>query len=268
MTSASPYRTRPGPVSTLVVSPFTLPRRVLVFLLVVFAAPLLLHVFLWSRVVTVRCERGAGEQVWCDVDESSIASSSESRVDAAGALRADVRGATYKWRGDAWIVLLGRRGETQLTSGFNGDKAAQRATAAALTDFLRDPRRRSVELSFGSRWSAAWIFLVLDSLLLSILYPVFGQRLRATADRSRDTLELHRRVWPLPGARVVLPLSRLARFDIATERGGRFRLVALTHDQQAHPVTWPVGLALLLFPAVLKLNAWAEEERANYRSSV
>ncbi|MFO0589655.1 MAG: hypothetical protein U0441_19105 [Polyangiaceae bacterium] len=267
MTNVSPYRARPGAISTVVVRPFVLPRRVLAFFGALFAIPLLLHVFLWSRVVTVSCAREAGERVFCDVDETSIALSNRSRQDATGALRADVRGEVYRTRGDMWIVLIDRRGETDLTSGFNGDKTGQQAAADALTAFLQSRGRGSVTITFGSRWLAGQIFLTIYAILLLVLYPIFGQTLRATADRSRDTMELRRRLWPLPSTRVVLPVSRVARFVISSGQPRRYRLAAVTDDGQHHPLTWPVGTATILAPAAEALTAWAEKERASYRST-
>lgn len=266
MTSTSPYRTRPAPVSTLVVSPVALPRALLVVLIVVVVAPILLHVFLWSRVVTVRCERDEQRRIWCDVDETSLALSSRFRREATRALGAEVEGPIYRSRGDVRVVLAIPSGATNLTSGFNGDKEGQLAVAKQLTRFLHTPDERSVTLSFGSRWRAAWIFLGLDTLLFLCLYPIFGQRLRATADRDRDTLEFQRRVWPLPAARVTVPLSRLQRIAVVSERPSRHQLAAVTDDQRPHPLSWPLGVPSILAPAAEALQAWAEEERARYRS--
>ncbi len=188
MTSTSPYRARRAPVSTRVVFPVVLPRALLVVVLVVVVAPILLHVFLWSRVVVVRCERDEQRRVVCEVDETSLALSSRFRRQATGALRADVQGSVHRSRGDVWIALAFPGGATDLTSGFNGDREGQIAVAGQLTRFLRTPDDRSVTLSFGSRWRTAWIFLGLDALLFFCLYPVFGQRLRVIADRGNDTL--------------------------------------------------------------------------------
>lgn len=266
MTSTSPYRTRPTPVSTRVVSPVTLPRALLVVLIVVVGAPILLHVFLWSRVVTVRCTRDPLRRIWCDVDESSLARSSRFRREATSARRAEAVGPVHRSRGDVRIVLSIPSGATDLTSGFNGDKEGQIAVAKELTRFLLTPNERSVTLSFGSRWRAAWIFAGLDTLLFLCLYPIFGQRLRATADRDRDTLEFRRRIWPLPAASVLVPLSRLHRIAVLNERPNRYQLVAVTDDQRTHPLGWPLGVASILAPAAEALQAWAEEERARYRS--
>lgn len=264
--STSPYRARPpGPVSTVVVPVFVLPRRLLVLLAVIVTAPTLLHVFLWSRVVNVRCERGAKQQISCQVDEESLALSNHSRKVATGAVVAAPRGKTSGSRGDAWLVLVGPDGETRLTSGFNRDKPGQRAAAETLTTFLQTPGARSVEVSFGSRWFTAWILGGLFSLMLLLGYPMLGQRLRATADRNRDTLDLHRRVWPLPGTRVSLPLQRFVRFDIESLPRGRYRLVAMMDDGQAHPLTWPIGAGEVLVKTAERLNTWAAAERAEYR---
>lgn len=266
MTSTSPYRTRPTPVSTRVVSPATLPRRLLAVLIVTVGAPILLHVFLWSRVVTVRCERDPLRRIWCDVDESSLALSSRFRREATRARRAEAVGSLRRSRGDVWIALSTPGGATNLTSGFNGDKEGQIAVAKELTRFLLTPDERSVTLSFGSRWRTAWIFAGLDTLLFLFLYPIFGQRLRVATDRARDTLEFRRRLWPLPAAHIVVPLSRLHRIAVENERPNRYQLVAVTDDQSTHPLSWPLGAASVLAPAAETLQAWVEEERARYRS--
>ena len=268
MGSTSPYRTRPLPVSRRAVSPIFLPRALLALVVVVVVAPILLNVFLWSRVVTVGCQRYTQRRVFCDVDETSIALSSRSRREATGALRADVEGPVYASRGDVRIVLVFPGGGADLTSGFNGDKVAQLAAAKELTRFLRTPSEQQVTVTFGSRWRATWIFLGLDLLLFLCLYPVFGQRLVAVADRERDTLELRRRVWPLPATRITVPLSRLQRIAVVIPRTGRYQLAAVTDDQQAHPISWSLGVASLGEPAARELNTWVEEERARYRSGV
>src|SRR5262245_41456145 len=100
MTAASPYRARPAPVPTMSVAAITLPRMVWILFLVLVGAPVLLHLFLWSRVVTVRCERDERQQIWCDVDEVAIARSNHERHDATRARSAVVTGAVYRSRGD------------------------------------------------------------------------------------------------------------------------------------------------------------------------
>jgi hypothetical protein len=263
---ASPYRARPPkPLSTLVVPVFAVPRPLLAVLSLLVIVPIGLHLFLWSRLVSVRCERGAAPQISCAIDETSLALSSVSRQSATGAVSAALRGETWRYRGDAWIVLIGRSGETRLTSGFNGDKTGQRAAATALTTFLQNPNAHAVTVSFGSRWRAAWIFGVIYAVMLLIGYPLLGQRLRVTADRERDALDFHRRVWPLPGTRSTVMLHRLLRFEIATLPKGRFRLVAVLANQQAHPLSWPLGTGTVLERAAASLNTWAEAERAGYR---
>lgn len=267
MTAASPYRApTPKPISTFVVPLFAVPRGLLVVLLVLFAAPICLHVFLWSRVVTVACQRSGDQQITCAIDEVSLASSSHLQQVATGALAAELRGETRRSRGDAWIVLVDRKGEARLTSGFNGDKAGQGVAAAALTKFLRDPRANVVSVSFGSRWRTAWIFAVLDAILLLLGYALLGQRLRVTADRERDVIDFHRSVWPLPGSRSHITCSRLARFEIENLPKGRFRLVAVTTDGQIVPLSWTLGAGSVLERAVDRLNQWAEAERTRYRT--
>lgn len=245
-----------------------LPRRVLVVLGVIFLAPIFLHVFLWSRVVTVQCWHAPEKRVLCDVEEQSLAFSGGRQVDATGMLRAELRGAVHRSRGDTWIVLRdGSGGEKQLTSGFNGDKTHQRAVVDALNGFFAERTRPRLEMSFGSRWLTAYIFGGIYAFLLLVLYPLFGQRLRATADRARGTLELRRRLWPLPGKRVDVPLGRRVRFEVQRLPPRRFRLAVVTDDGQTHPLSWPVGVDSVLLPAATKLNVWAEEERARYGSA-
>ncbi len=265
MTAASPYRARPAPVSTMSVAAVALPRALWLLFLVLVGAPMLLHVFLWSRVVTVRCERGPQQQIWCDVDEVAIAGSDHARIEATRAVRAVVVGAVHRSRGDAHIELHASGAPAPLTTGFNGDKEGQMRAAARLTQFLQRPDERSVTLSFGSRWRAAWIFLGLDVLLALIMYPIVGQRLHVTADRGRDTLEVRRRLWPLPGTRVTVPLGRVVQTPVVETRPRRYQLVAVTDDGRSAPLTWPLGAPSVLVPASEALRAFLEQERARYR---
>lgn len=265
MSAVSPYRAHPRRVSTVVVAPLAFPRRLLVALVGVVVAPMLLHVFLWSRVVTVRCERSAEGRIACDVEESTLASSDRFRRDATGADEAALRGATRVRRGSTWIALVGPSGEAELTSGFNGDKEGQHAAADRLTDFLADPGEPSVTVTFGSRWGTAWIFLGIDALIAVLLYPIFAQRLRLRADRDKDVLEVARGFWPFFGKPYNVPLRRLARFTVAPE-GKRYRLVAVSEDEQTHPISLAAGLPQVFEPAVAKLNAWMLEERERHGS--
>lgn len=265
MTATSPYRARQAPVSTMSVSAVALPRALGLLFLVLFIVPLLLHLFLWSRVVTVRCERGEGQRLSCDVDEVAIARESHQRRDATRAVSAVVVGPVHRSRGDVHIELHMPGGPVPLTTGFNGDKEGQIRAAERLTQFFRRPDERSVTLSFGSRWRAAWIFLAIDSIFVLIMYPIFGQRLRVTADRGRDTLEVRRRVWPLPGTRVVVPLSRVVDTGVVEVLPRRHQLVVVTNDQHRAPLTWPLGAPSLLAPAAEALRVFLADERARYR---
>lgn len=267
MSAASPYRSHPGPVTTLVVSPFSVPRRLLIVVAVILLAPVLLHIFLWSRVVTIRCMRSGGELITCGVKEESLALSNQSDHDATSAYGAVVRGAVHRSRGDAWIALIGGGSERQLTSGFNGDKAGQQAAAKKISDFLAAPRQPSVTVMFGSRWRTAQIFLAIDGALFLLLFPVVGQRLRLRADRGRDALEISRGVWPFFGKGVVMPLSRLASFKVIAESRRRFRLVAVTKDQQTYPLTWALGQPEIFGGAAERLNTWMTQERERHESA-
>ena len=267
MTAASPYRSRSTPVSTLTVPAVAMPRPLWLVFLVVVGAPIALHLFSWSRVVTVRCERDEQRRIACDVDEVAIARSSHLRRDATGASSARVEGPVHRSRGDVHIALVLPGATAELTTGFNGDKERQVQVAARLTRFLQQRDERSVTLTFGDRWRAAWIFLGLDLLLVLTMYPIFGQRLRVTADRGRDTLDVRRRAWPLPGARVTAPLSRVVGAHVVEVRRGRYQLVAVTDDQRTFPLTWQIGVSSLLEPAAAALRLFLEEERARYRSA-
>jgi hypothetical protein len=112
MTAASPYRARPAPVSTMSLAAVALPRALWIVFLVLVGAPILLHVFLWSRVVTVRCERDRPQQIWCDVDEVAITGSDHARVEATGAARAVAVGAVHRSRGGQRPTAGPRTGST------------------------------------------------------------------------------------------------------------------------------------------------------------
>lgn len=247
------------------VAAVAMPRPLWLLFLVLVGAPILLHLFLWSRVVTVRCERDEQHRLSCDVDEVAIARESHLRRDATGAVGAIVVGPVHRSRGDVHVELVIRGAAVPLTTGFNGDKEGQIRVAERLTQFFQQQSERSVTLSFGSRWRAAWIFLGLDLLFVLILYPIFGQRLHITADRGRDTLEVRRRLWPLPAARVTVPLSRIVQTPVMEVRPRRHQLVAVTDDQRSVPLTWPLGAPSLLQPAAEALRVFLEQERARYR---
>ncbi len=263
MSATSPYRApAPALTSTLVVPVLAWPRILVVFA-VLFFAPIGLHVFLWSRVVTVHCARGAAEQIVCEVNENSIALSSRSQRSAAGAFMAELQGATHRSRGDTWIVLVSRQNPNlQLTSGFSGDKEGQAVAVATLTDFLRDRAAKSVTVGFGSRDRTAWIFGMIDVVAFLILYPLLGQRLRVTANRHRDELHFHRRAWPFPGTHSHVVYSGFDRVEVEASGKGRFCLVAVTKGGERCPLTRPIGAGGLLEKAAERVTAWVHAERS------
>ena len=192
--SATPYRAKPrGRTVALAVYPL-LPMRLLVVVGVLIVIVSSLHLFLWSRVVHIRCERAA-DQVPCVVNESSLVLSKRSERDARHATRAELAGAVSRSRGDTWIVVIEGPARFALTSGFSGDKAGQRAAAEELTTFFRGTAR-SVEVTYGSRWQTAWILVVLFGALFVLTYPFFGYRVRVMIDRGEGTLVIHRGPWP------------------------------------------------------------------------
>ncbi|NUO47851.1 MAG: hypothetical protein HOV80_03235 [Polyangiaceae bacterium] len=256
--SATPYRAKPrGRAASLAVYPLVLP-RLLILVGVLATIVTLLHLFLWSRVVHIRCERTQPDRVVCDVDESSIVLSNRFQRDARGVTRVRVRGAISRSRGDSWLVLVSADEEQDLTSGFNGDKGGQRAAAEELDAFFVDTAR-SVDVSYGSRWLTAWIFLAVFGGLFVVTYPLFGYRVRVTIDRGEGTIAIDRGPWPLSLRAGVLPLATFTGFRVEGQK--RFQLVATSSDQGSIPCAFRMGISGTLSDAANRLNAWVQAER-------
>jgi hypothetical protein len=239
------------------------PVRPLVAGAVLAAVVALLHVFLWSRVVRIRCARSPQStssvtlrSASCDVDESSIALTNQYRIDASDARRAELRGEVSRSRGDTRIVFTDGGAEHAVTTGFNGDKHGQRVAAERIDRFLHDDSS-SVEVAFGSRWGTALIFLAVFGGLLVLLYPFIGYRLRVTLDKGAGTIGVRRGVWPFASS-FAIPLASFDGFRV--EGSGRVRLVAAAKGQPPLLCTFRITHRAGVARAAHRLNQWVRAE--------
>ncbi len=253
---AAPYRSRPRARDVALVVYPVLPLGLLVLVGVLFVIVSSLHAFLWSGVVHIHCARTGSEALVCEVDESTLVRSERSRHDARGTTRVEVR--RERPRGESRLVLVRGSTEADLTSGFRGDARRERAAAEELSAFF-EGTSASVDVTYGSRWFVACIFLVVFGGLFGIAYPLLGYRLRVTMDRTEQTLAIAGGVWPFIGRARRVPLGAFEGFRLDGKT--RVRLVAVTKDQPMVPCSFRLGRAVELEKTADRLNGWVEEER-------
>ena len=220
--TANPYRTQTAePGERLRCFP-GLAAPLVGLMLVLACAPALLHLFLWSRVVEVRCRKSAGDLVLCEVASTSLASDAADAVILARPWRAQLRGATDRSRGDVWIEVETATRTVPLTSGFNLAKDEQRRLATDLTAFFGDSRER-LEGRFGSRWSTVPVPALALGAALG-LYFLFGLRLTLRRRADLGTVEIELRRWPLPGRHLGFELRDVRAVAIGGDPQARIHM--------------------------------------------
>lgn len=193
-------------------------RRLAAFALVLMAAPFLLFLFLWSRMVTVACDP-LPEGAWaCVVREETIVSAHMKRVVLRDVVRVEVAGETQRSRGDAWIEVVTSSGVVRLTRGFAEAKGQQLALARALEGALTAGRQRFVG-GYGSRW----LYALVPALAIAVgalLLMITGLRVVARIDPRHRVLVIARSHVPLPASRVSVELDHVGRFDVGSSARG------------------------------------------------
>lgn len=187
--------------------------------LVLATAPLLLFLFLWSRVVTITCEP-LPEGAWgCEVREEAIASIAARREVLRDVTEVHLAGETRRSRGDAWIEVVTRSGVVRLTRGFAGAKDQQLQVARELDRRLTRRGER-----FAGRYGARWTAVFVPALGISVgalIVGLIALRVVLRVDPRHRLLVVDRRHLPLPASRMSVELAHVERLEVGGDARGR-----------------------------------------------